>query len=743
MSRPTLPAVALGALIVLLVFSAATPSPISAQASCPPADCTAGRDVARDYFVQVVERLTDVSLSDFAVDMLVTWEPYEDTSACWNPLATTWKMEGSCDFNSAGVQHYLNQDMGIQATANTLNLGSYDAIRRMLGGEAFEQEALRAALATWGTCSGTACDPLLERWRELFPGQPSVNVAVIDSTDVINGGAFPTTTSGPTGSFTDFNFFTLTVGSVGSAALGPGGVCGASGCDTVLLNVASPGMACNTASLSAQQKSDLIDFVESGRKLIIYDSECVPQDYSWLPFSFTTANPGAQGAQGTLTIVENNTLFSDDPASPFFIDAAMLGSQTDAIGDMNVMTTYDPNWFLDMSGTNILGVSGPVHTYASLPPGTDKGLIIYDGLDVDYMWSSSAPNSATPDGDLAKIWLQELQQLFNPSDLPGTNPVIGIALAPETATHNVGQNHTVTATLTDVLGQPQPGVLTTFSVDSGPNAGATGACSTNADCTSDANGQVSFTYTGTGGEGTDQIKACFTNQSAEMICSRYVTAEWSAPIPPTERRAPFDFVTELSGLVNCNSEFTLGTGEAKVGSKPENGTLFLDLRARSLNGRADGAAGVGIRYTAPKDGKITISADVSIAGFDSLTLLGVPKLGDVGMTSVQSWIQISSVRIDPRRDNQHETSSASRLLTPDLLPIPGSPVDMVTYFPPQTFSDLLDLQVVQGDELFICVGVKSKVVATGLLPWVATGKVLYGPGKSGATRVEVIRVTYQ
>src|SRR5262249_48789481 len=64
----------------------------------------------------------------------------------------------------------------------------------------------------------------------------SVNVAIIDSTDIINGGSFPTTTSGPTGSFTDFNFFTLPVGSVGAAALGAGGVCGASACDTVLLN---------------------------------------------------------------------------------------------------------------------------------------------------------------------------------------------------------------------------------------------------------------------------------------------------------------------------------------------------------------------------------------------------------------------------------------------------------------------------------------------------------------------------
>lgn len=127
----------------------------------------------------------------------------------------------------------------------------------------------------------------------------SVNVAVIDSVSVISGGVFPTTSSGPTGSFTDFQFFTLSVGSVSAAALGPGSVCGASGCDTVLLNVASPGMGCNTNNLTAQQQTDLVNWVATGYKLIIYDSECTPQDYSWLPFSFTTANPGARGARVT------------------------------------------------------------------------------------------------------------------------------------------------------------------------------------------------------------------------------------------------------------------------------------------------------------------------------------------------------------------------------------------------------------------------------------------------------------
>lgn len=138
------------------------------QASCPPENCTAGRDVSRDYFVQVVGLLDGVLMSDFAVDALVDWEPYEDTSACWNPLATTWKMDVICDFNSIGVQHYQDQDMGVRATANTLNQGYYDDIRKMLRLEAFDREGLRAALSTWGTCSGYGCNSLLNRWQDLW-----------------------------------------------------------------------------------------------------------------------------------------------------------------------------------------------------------------------------------------------------------------------------------------------------------------------------------------------------------------------------------------------------------------------------------------------------------------------------------------------------------------------------------------------------------------------------------------------
>jgi hypothetical protein len=366
----------------------------------------------------------------------------------------------------------------------------------------------------------------------------STNIAYVQTQNVANGGSFPFA-SNP--AFATFNFFQLPYNQVSTANLGPGGVCGASGCDTVLLNVASGNNVggslgyCNVSLyLSAQAKTDLVSFVVNGGKLIIYDSECNSQDYSWLPYPFTTNNPGARGGRGTVSIVEDNVLSSTILADPYYINGVLLGSNTDAVGDMNVMTTRDAAWCLDMSGTNILNVTGPTHTYARY----GSGLFIYNGFDVDYMNLNTAPNPAVGPGNLAKIWLHELQVPFNPtpfSALPCGVSVVGITLSPPDATNDLslGQNsHTVTATMTDLTGTPQPNVLVSFMVVSGPNAGASGTCSVNADCTSDANGEVSFTYSSDGSTGTDTIEACFTDATGMQQCSQDVTKEWITSEPP-------------------------------------------------------------------------------------------------------------------------------------------------------------------------------------------------------------------
>ena len=408
------------------------------------------------------------------------------------------------------------------------------------------------------------------------PGQ-SLNVAIIGSPGVINGGTFPITgVAGELGDFTFTNLAPINVDSTHLAAY-----------DTVLLNVASSEMGCNVNTLSAGAKTDLVTFVNNGGKLIIYDSECSAQDYSWLPYPFTTNNPGAMGATGTLTITEENILSNSTIGDIHYIDYGALGSSTDAVGDMNVMTTFDSNWCLDMSGTNINGVTGPVHTYAKY--GT--GLIIYNGLDVDYLGSYYDPT----DG-LRKIWVQELQA--SSVLLPCGIKVVGITLTPASATNYVGDSHTVTATLTDLLANPQAGIDVTFSV-SGVNPGVSGTCNPS-DCKSDANGEVTFTYTGSN-VGQDTITACFVDEGGQTKCDE-ATKDWE-PLPNTPPVA----VVVNDGPVDEGSSVTI---DASGSSDPDGDALtyMWDLEG---DGTYD-TPGVSTTTVIPKDGLAFLTIGVQV-----------------------------------------------------------------------------------------------------------------------------------
>jgi hypothetical protein len=368
---------------------------------------------------------------------------------------------------------------------------------------------------------GDACDACI--------GGGSLNVATVIAAPIFPmDHELPTSGIGPTGSFDVYNFFALAPANVSAAALAPGGVCGASGCDTVVLTLVD-GPWCNLINLlTPSARADLVSFVGTGKKLIIYDSECGVQDFSWLPFPMTISSAGeTEGHGGALTIVEENALSSSSPTSRRFIDSSLLlASEYSFVFDSNVLlTTSDPGWCIDMSATNGLGVTGAVHSYARYPAGSDAGVIIYNGLDIDFD-PAAPPDSATISGNVAKLWLQELQQPMSPTCLSCGFPVTGVSLTPATDRNPLGATHVVLARITNVSGVPQPGIPVTFSVVTGPNAGAVGACSPNVNCTTNPNGEVSFAYTGTGGVGIDHIQACYLDQTAQQRCSQVVSKEW-------------------------------------------------------------------------------------------------------------------------------------------------------------------------------------------------------------------------
>ena len=188
--------------------------------------------------------------------------------------------------------------------------------------------------------------------------------------------------------------------------------------------------ACDPSVFTVAQKADIVNFVKNGGKLIIWDSEdpynpppaSSGWDYTWLPTPFATSVPGAQGALGTLTIVEENTLSSNNPASPYYINASYLSTQTDAVGDANVFTNFVPlHWCVDCTALNTLNIEGPVHVYSNTNLGkVGCGIIMYNGLD----WNYAGFTSGWPAGTGAYYLKKFLKQEMDTSWLPCSNTII-------------------------------------------------------------------------------------------------------------------------------------------------------------------------------------------------------------------------------------------------------------------------------------------------------------------------------
>lgn len=100
-------------------------------------------------------------------------------------------------------------------------------------------------------------------------------------------------------------------------------------------------------------------------------------------------------------------------------------------------------------------------------------------------------------------------------------------LAPATGTGEVGTDHTVTAALTDSAGDPVGDTTIEFAV--------TGAHSTTGTATTDADGNASFTYTGSTG-GTDTISGCARPEAGEpCTATDTVSFTWSVDGKAVER----------------------------------------------------------------------------------------------------------------------------------------------------------------------------------------------------------------
>src|SRR5262245_23669207 len=90
--------------------------------------------------------------------------------------------------------------------------------------------------------------------------------------------------------------------------------------------------------------------------------------------------------------------------------------------------------------------------------------------------------------------------LFFTFTMSTNHAIAACSLDPMRATNTVGQTRVITATVA-TNGTPAGGVLVSFAVASGPNAGTAGSFTTG------AGGTTAFSYSGIGGTGTDIIRA--------------------------------------------------------------------------------------------------------------------------------------------------------------------------------------------------------------------------------------------
>ncbi len=175
--------------------------------------------------------------------------------------------------------------------------------------------------------------------------------------------------------------------------------------DTVVMQ-----QACDLKPLSPRVRRMLTAWVAAGHKLIIHDSDKCGStpDYSWLPYRFKSDNPGAFGKPGSvLRIVENNWMAHTYRTRPGFVDTAEWVSWPppgNELGDSNAIMEWDPGWCGHMVVKNADGIFGVVQAYAHY----GRGLIIWDGLDVDMVGSRW----------LDVVHARQLAQGFDTDNLP-------------------------------------------------------------------------------------------------------------------------------------------------------------------------------------------------------------------------------------------------------------------------------------------------------------------------------------
>lgn len=245
-------------------------------------------------------------------------------------------------------------------------------------------------------------------------------------------------------------------------------------------------------------------------------------------------DPVYHRSQGGLAMTQKGIAFATDVAGKTGMYVSMSCYYHGA-APMTPVPLLDPFGSFTATGVGCFNDAHIVATHPALIGMTDAslsnwGCSVHEGFDsfpssgpnafIPLVIAENAPggNYTAPDGTVGFPYV-----LARGEGLSAGN----ISLAPGTSSGNVGETHTMTAT-TAAAGSPLVGKTISFTVLTGPHAGATGSG------VSDSGGQATFSYVGTA-VGTDEIQASFTDDLGNLQTSNVVTREWVGPMntPPT------------------------------------------------------------------------------------------------------------------------------------------------------------------------------------------------------------------
>lgn len=125
------------------------------------------------WAVDFLAQLGNGQPSGETVALVAAWQAEENTTAAFNPLATSQEMDGATQFNSHGVKNYASYEDGIAATVRTLQY-DYPGYADILAGLRTDDPARALAGLTaspWAAEGGYGA-----RVRALWEGESAVSL---------------------------------------------------------------------------------------------------------------------------------------------------------------------------------------------------------------------------------------------------------------------------------------------------------------------------------------------------------------------------------------------------------------------------------------------------------------------------------------------------------------------------------------------------------------------------------------